>query len=94
MVFRVGIQRGPHNRLMRGWSGYFHYRHSSRVFGKLRWWVNGRMRRWLWRKHACRSGCVEALRGLQAKMSVWTLRINTFDSWVRLPKWPQFRSLV
>jgi group II intron reverse transcriptase/maturase len=44
------------NRLLRGWSGYFHYRHSSRVFGKLRWWVNGRMRRWLWRKHACRRG--------------------------------------
>ena len=44
------------NRLLRGWSGYFHYRHSSRVFGKLRWWVNGRMRRWLWRKHACRHG--------------------------------------
>jgi len=44
------------NRLLRGWSGYFHYQNSSRVFGKLYRWVNDRMRRWLWRKHACRRG--------------------------------------
>jgi RNA-directed DNA polymerase len=41
------------NRLLRGWSGYFHYRQSTRVFGKLRWWVRDRLRRWLWRKHRC-----------------------------------------
>lgn len=41
------------NRSVRGWSGYFHYGHSSRVFGKLRWWMRERMRRWLWRKHHC-----------------------------------------
>jgi len=40
------------NRLLRGWSGYFHYRHSSRVMGKLNWQVRDRVRRWLWRKHA------------------------------------------
>jgi RNA-directed DNA polymerase len=39
------------NRLLRGWSGYFHYRHSSRVMGKLNWQVRDRVRRWLWRKH-------------------------------------------
>lgn len=39
------------NRTLRGWSGYFHYRQSTRVFGKLRWWMHDRMRRWLWRKH-------------------------------------------
>jgi len=39
------------NRLMRGWSGYFHYRHSSRVMSKLNWQVRRRVRRWLWRKH-------------------------------------------
>ena len=39
------------NRLLRGWSGYFHYRQSSRVMGKLNWQVRDRMRRWLWRKH-------------------------------------------
>ena len=44
------------NRLLRGWSGYFHYRHSSRVMGKLNWQVRERVRRWLWRKHRCRRG--------------------------------------
>jgi RNA-directed DNA polymerase len=39
------------NRLLRGWSEYFHYRNSSRVFSKANWWVTQRMRRWLWRKH-------------------------------------------
>jgi len=39
------------NRLLRGWSGYFHYRQSSRVMGKLDGQVRDRVRRWLWRKH-------------------------------------------
>ena len=39
------------NRLLRGWSGYFHYRQSTRVFGNLQAWVHDRLRRWLWRKH-------------------------------------------
>jgi len=42
------------NRLLRGWSGYFHYRQSSRVMGKLNWQVRDRLRRWLWRKHGQR----------------------------------------
>ncbi|MFN3409291.1 MAG: group II intron maturase-specific domain-containing protein, partial [Limisphaerales bacterium] len=42
------------NRLLRGWSGYFHYRHSRRVMGKLNWQVRDRVRRWRWRKHAKR----------------------------------------
>lgn len=41
------------NRIQRGWSGYYHYRNSSRVFGKLKWWVATRMKRWLWRQHGC-----------------------------------------
>ena len=40
------------NRLLRGWSGYFHYRQSSRVMGRLNWQVRERVKRWLWRKHA------------------------------------------
>ncbi|MBU6401574.1 MAG: group II intron reverse transcriptase/maturase [Verrucomicrobia bacterium] len=39
------------NRFLRGWSGYFHYRQSSRVMSKLNWQVRNRLRRWLWRKH-------------------------------------------
>ena len=41
------------NQILRGWSGYYHYRNSSRVFGKSKSWVETRMQRWLWRKHAC-----------------------------------------
>jgi len=43
---------GELNLCLRGWSGYFHFLHSSRVMGKLRWWVERRLMRWLWRKHA------------------------------------------
>ena len=39
------------NKLLRGWGGYFHYRQSTRVFGKTQHWVQDRLRRWLWRKH-------------------------------------------
>jgi group II intron reverse transcriptase/maturase len=41
------------NRLLRGWSGYFHYRQSTRVFSKTQAWTRERLRRWLWRKHNC-----------------------------------------
>lgn len=39
------------NRMLRGWGQYFHYRNSTRVFGKTNTWVADRLRRWLWRKH-------------------------------------------
>lgn len=39
------------NRMLRGWSGYFQYRNSSRVMAKMGWWLRQRLRRWLWRKH-------------------------------------------
>lgn len=41
------------NQILRGWAGYFHYRNSSRVIGKTKYWVATRMKRWLWRKHTC-----------------------------------------
>lgn len=41
------------NQILRGWSGYYHYRNSSQVFGKMKGWVDTRVKRWLWRKHAC-----------------------------------------
>jgi RNA-directed DNA polymerase len=41
------------NRILRGWSGYYRYRNSSRVFRKLKWWMQTRLKRWLWRKHDC-----------------------------------------
>ncbi len=40
------------NQRMRGWAGYFHYGNSMRVLAKLQWYVEARVGRWLWKKHA------------------------------------------
>ena len=42
------------NVKVRGWQGYYHYANSSNVFGKLTHWMNERLARWDWRKHACK----------------------------------------
>ena len=39
------------NRLLKGWSGYFHYANSTRVFDRMNKYVVQRLQRWLWRKH-------------------------------------------
>jgi group II intron reverse transcriptase/maturase len=39
------------NRLLKGWSGYFHYANSTRVFDRMNKYVAQRLQRWLWRKH-------------------------------------------
>lgn len=44
------------NPLLRGWSGYYHFRHSSRVMWTAQNWVRTRFKRWLWRKHGCSKG--------------------------------------
>lgn len=44
------------NSLLRGWCGYFHFRHSSRVIWKLQNFVRIRLKGWLWRKHGRRKG--------------------------------------
>lgn len=41
------------NRVVRGWSAYFHHGNSTRVFNKVQHWIQNRLRRWVWRKHAC-----------------------------------------
>jgi hypothetical protein len=35
------------NAVLRGWCGYFHYGNSTRVFGKMQYWVCNRLRRWV-----------------------------------------------
>lgn len=63
------------NRLLRGWSGYFHYRQSSRVMGKLNWQVRDRVRRWLWRKHGGKRGLWKAYpdERLHGQYGLWPL---------------------
>jgi len=42
------------NRVLRGWAGYFHYGNSTSAMKQMRQDSQLRLRRWLWRKHACR----------------------------------------
>ncbi len=44
------------NRITRGWSNYYHYGHTMRVFGSQFHWLKNRVRRWLWRKYDCKQG--------------------------------------
>jgi group II intron reverse transcriptase/maturase len=44
------------NRLLRGWAGYFHCFNSVKVMRRMSEHSRNRMRRWLWRKHACTHG--------------------------------------
>jgi group II intron reverse transcriptase/maturase len=39
------------NRIVRGWSNYFHYSNCSKVFGRMQYWVRQRLRSWLWKKY-------------------------------------------
>jgi RNA-directed DNA polymerase len=44
------------NQVLRGWAGYFHYRNSTSVMRQLKAYSQNRLRRWIWRKHACKHG--------------------------------------
>jgi Group II intron, maturase-specific domain len=44
------------NTRLRGWCGYFHFRHSTQVIWDLQGWVRARFKGWLWRKHGCKKG--------------------------------------
>ena len=44
------------NRVLRGWAGYFHYRNSSAAMDDAMSYARDRLRRWVWRKHACSRG--------------------------------------
>jgi RNA-directed DNA polymerase len=44
------------NRLLKGWQGYFRFGNPSQVFGKLQYYVNNKVRQWLWRRHGCTRG--------------------------------------
>ena len=42
---------GRVNRKLKGWSAYFHFANSSKVFARVQRFVCRRVRRWLWRRH-------------------------------------------
>ena len=39
------------NAILRGWGGYFHYAHCTRVLRRTQHWVQERLRSWLWQKY-------------------------------------------
>jgi group II intron reverse transcriptase/maturase len=45
------------NRIVRGWSNYFHYGNNTKVFGCIQRWVEQRVRTWLWGKYDRKLGC-------------------------------------
>ena len=67
------------NRLLRGWSGYFHYRQSSRVMSRLNGQVRDRVKRWLWRKHGKKRALWSDYpdERLQAQYGLWSLPERT-----------------
>jgi hypothetical protein len=50
---------GEANRVLRGWDGEFHPGNSTSVRRRMRNDSRHRLRRWRWRKHACRYGLWE-----------------------------------
>jgi group II intron reverse transcriptase/maturase len=66
---------GEVNRVVRGWSGYFHYGNSAGVFARVTWWLRNRLRRWLWRKHGCRGGLHKHYDNeqLETRYGLWSL---------------------
>ncbi len=73
------------NRLLKGWGGYFHYAHSTRVFDRMNHFLVHRVQRWLGRKGGGRKRLwTTALREvLQAR---WGLhRLPTWAAWKRAP---------
>lgn len=44
------------NQIVQGWGEYYHYKHSSRVFGNMQQWLGNRLNRWVWWKHKRKRG--------------------------------------
>lgn len=42
---------GAVNAIAGGWSHYFHFRHCTRTFNTMQYWLRERCRRWLWLKY-------------------------------------------
>ena len=73
------------NRLLRGWGGYFHHGHSTRVFDGLNQYAARRVQRWMWRK----GGCPKALWATHPR-EVLRERHGLY----RLPTWAAWKRAV
>lgn len=71
------------NHLLRGWCGYFHFRHSTQVIWDLQGWVRARLKGWLWRKHRRTKGKWKGYPDdlLHGRYGLW--RMPTRAAWKR-----------
>jgi group II intron reverse transcriptase/maturase len=69
------------NRVLRGWAGYFHYRNSTSVMSGLKRYSRDRLRRWLWRKHACKRGLWNACTDQQLHTLYGLYALPTTAAW-------------
>ncbi len=69
------------NQVMRGWTGYFHYRNSTSVMSGLKRYSRNRLRRWLWRKHACKCGLWNACSDEQLHKHYGLYALPTTAAW-------------
>ena len=44
------------NRKLKGWKAYFKYGHPSHVMGKMEYYLQNKLRRWLWKRHGKPAG--------------------------------------
>jgi len=44
------------NRKLQGWQAYFRYGHPSHVMGKLEYYLQNKLRQWLWKRHGKPAG--------------------------------------
>jgi group II intron reverse transcriptase/maturase len=47
------------NRKLKGWAVYFRHGHPSHVFGKLEYYLQNKLRHWLWKRHGKPAGKAE-----------------------------------
>jgi RNA-directed DNA polymerase len=73
---------GEVNRKLKGWGGYFHHGHSTRVFARMNEYARQRLGLWLWRKHGCRGSRWKYMtpEHLQDKLGLY-----------RLPEWAAWK---
>ena len=47
------------NRKLKGWRAYFRYGHPAHALGKLDYYLQNKLRRWLWKRHGKPAGMME-----------------------------------
>jgi group II intron reverse transcriptase/maturase len=69
------------NQVLRGWAGYFHFRNSTSVMSGMGQYSRNRLRRWIWRKHACKRGLWKACSDEQLYAHYGLYQLPTTAAW-------------